>query len=838
MKWLLILILIIPGIVQAQKKNVLFIAIDDLKPLITKYDNKSVQTPNIDRLASLGTTFLNANCQQAVCAPSRASFLTGLYPDKTKVWDLQTIIRDNLPLVITLPQTFRNNGYITTGAGKIFDPRSVDSQFDSVSWSQSFTMRYESKYFDHTKSNYRGYYNPLVEHDWLAYQSYLTTNNITSNSDKVKAMKLFPYAHPSYDSANLPDNAYGDGAMTDYILNLWKELHSSTSPYFLSIGYLKPHLPFKAPKKYWDLHEEKDISIDQFFDRPSDVPDFAWDNNSEVTNQYSDTPLFNGSPFSEAEQKHLIHGYMACVSYVDAQVGKLLSRMDSLNLWDNTIIVLWGDHGWHLGDHNLWAKATNFEQAVRAPLIIVDPDLPNKGQTISSPVEFVDVYPTLCELAGIEPPSGLDGQSMVTLMKNPNVKFRKTAMAQYPRIDHGKDVMGYTLRSENYRYTKWVEMDYKSGIFYGEPVGYQLYDMINDPHETTNLIGNSEYDSIVSFFEMDFKKRNVAQTTPSSYLELTTCDTSYRAPDGQLFFKSGIYSDTLTAMNGLDSIITINLTLKGFKANIINDHSSFLKASIDNASYRWMNCDSQAFINGATEQIFAPRNSGSYAVEITKNACTKLSSCTDFLLPDTTTINITTCDSLYTGPDGQEYNQSGRYIFKLTNNNRDSTVILNLFIDYFGVDIFREGTTFTTSIQNADAYQWINCDTGDTIPSETTQLFQPSSLANYAVIVTKGKCSIASKCMQAEVDQILQTQNLKTLKCYPNPVTNNLLFIELPQDTNRSKIEFLDLNGKVLEVYPFSNQHKLTITTNLTSGTYIIRINTEQKVFHKKVIIE
>ena len=242
------------------QKNILFIAVDDLKPMINSYGYDDMITPNIDNIASKGTIFKNASNQQSVCAPSRASLLTGLYPDQTRVWDLNTLIRDENPDVITLPQYFKNNGYYSVGLGKIFDNRSVDSNYDGVSWSTQFLQGMSSNYYHNNDMGRSGYQDPAVHSAINQYNQYISANNITTVDGKREARKLFPLSKPATEgSQDLPDNAYVDGARTEYAMLKIDEAANSGKPFFLAVGYSKPHLPFVAPKSYWDLYDRENI---------------------------------------------------------------------------------------------------------------------------------------------------------------------------------------------------------------------------------------------------------------------------------------------------------------------------------------------------------------------------------------------------------------------------------------------------------------------------------------------------------------------------------------------------------------------------------------------------
>ncbi|WP_258104177.1 sulfatase [Marinoscillum sp. MHG1-6] len=602
------------------QKNVLIIAIDDLKPLLSAYGDDLAVTPNIDRIAARGTTFLNASCQQAVCAPSRASLLTGLYPDETAVYDLKTLIRDKNPDVITLPQHFKLNGYYTLGAGKLFDPRSVDDQYDTVSWSEEYQHSVSESYYDATTgSGYKGYHNPQTPSDDAAFEQYMIDNPGANESEGVK---LFPDAKPSAEGLELPDNSYKDGATAEWILQKLDQVNEASNPFFLVAGFSKPHLPFNAPKKYWDLYDINDIAIASFQEQPADVPTMVWRNNGEMTNSYSDVPYFQDRDLNDEEQKKLIHGYFACVSYIDAQIGKIIDKMDTTGLMDNTTIVLWGDHGWHLGDHNLWGKHSNLEQAVRSPLIIADPGMGAAGQSSNSPVEFVDIYPTLCDLTGLSKPDELSGKSLLPILEDASATVRYAAMGQFPRGAY----MGYTLRNEQYRYTKWVQMDYDAGERYGAPGGFQLYDLDNDPNETTNLAEDVAFQAVIDSFELEFTRRSVAQSTLSGYVNIKTCESSYTVA-GETYDAPGVYQQTLTAVSGEDSVVTIEIeSVNAVDIDIIVSGNTLL-STMEGVAYEWINCETNEAIAGATGRNFTPEVPGSYAVKLWLDDCSYLSDC-------------------------------------------------------------------------------------------------------------------------------------------------------------------------------------------------------------------
>jgi iduronate 2-sulfatase len=492
------------------KMNVLMIPVDDLKPLLGCYGVKELLTPHIDRLAAQGTVFLNNSCQQAVCGPTRASLMTGMYPDTTGVWDLKTRMRDVNPDVMSMPQYFIEQGYETTGLGKTYDPRCVDKKLDEPSWS----IRYGTQKPLYSTTAARpmwGYHHPETRAAKKKGNAAIKGKKFRSGSARNRALAeaAGPMAAPATECMDVPDDAYPDGALAKGGCAMLEKLAKADKPFFLSVGFVKPHLPFVAPKKYWDLYDAAKIKIHPFQDKAKDPVDIAYHNSGELRS-YSDIQV--KGDLTEAQQIRLIHGYRACVSYVDTQVGVLLDKLDELGIADKTVICLWGDHGWHLGDHAMWCKHSNFEQAVRAPLIVASPSRKG-GRKTNSPTGFVDVFPTLCDLAGLPIPAHLQGKSLTPPMANPKASVRKAALSQYPRNIDGQPVMGYTLRDERYRYVKWVQLNYRRGERKGLLAGAELYDYEKDPNETVNQANNPEFAAIVARFEGIFTEMGVAQHT-------------------------------------------------------------------------------------------------------------------------------------------------------------------------------------------------------------------------------------------------------------------------------------------------------------------------------------
>lgn len=334
--------------VDTRRPNILFIAVDDLKPLLGCYGDANVLTPRIDSLAQRGTVFLNASCQQSVCAPSRVSLMTGTYADTTRVFDLKTQMRDANPHTLTLPEYLSQHGYETTGTGKVYDPRSVDKSFDGPSWTQRFLQNAPRETFSaSTGPSVQGYHDPETKAQARAFKAYVEEHGILASDARgtAAARAKFPRSKPTVESLDLPDDAYSDGVFAAVAMEQMERLAKGDKPFFLAVGMAKPHLPFVAPKKYWDLYDRAAIELAPFQAAPQGAPDFASQPSWELRTYSGIEPA--PAPIPPEVQRELIHGYRACTSYIDAQIGKVLDKLDELELADNTIVVLWGDHGWH-----------------------------------------------------------------------------------------------------------------------------------------------------------------------------------------------------------------------------------------------------------------------------------------------------------------------------------------------------------------------------------------------------------------------------------------------------------------------------------------------------------
>ncbi len=451
----LLLLALSPALFAAAKPNVLLICVDDLKPLLGCYGDKVVKSPSIDRLATRGVLFEKAFCNQAVCSPSRNALLTGLRPQTLGIYELSTNFRKSVPGAVTLPQHFKANGYRAEGLGKIFHVGHGNVN-DEASWS---VPHYSPKTISYAlKEN-----NPPT-----------STREQALFENKTEAWKL-PRGAPA-ESADVPDNAYGDGAIADEaIKRLAAAKQQPDAPFFLAVGFLKPHLPFVAPKKYWDLYDPASFKLPELKQAPEGAPEFAPTTWGELR-QYKDMP--ESGPLTDEQTRHLIHGYHAATSYMDAQLGKVLAALDANGLAENTIIVLWGDHGWHLGDHGMWCKHTNYEQAAHIPLIVSAPGI-SGGQRTQALVESCDIYPTLAELTNLPAPKQGDGRSFASVLKNPATSVRDHAIHVYPR---SAGLIGRAIRTQRHRLVEWKKPGEAS-----ETAILELYDYEADPAETKNL---------------------------------------------------------------------------------------------------------------------------------------------------------------------------------------------------------------------------------------------------------------------------------------------------------------------------------------------------------------
>jgi len=457
----------------ADRPHVLFIAVDDLRPEFGAYGASYIKSPNMDRIAKAGVTFNRAYCQQAVCSPTRSSLMTGTRPDTTKVWDLETHFRVALPNVVTLGQHFKQNGYFVQGMGKIYHGSFDDAPTWSVPWQSP-----------------RGASYALPENLALNQRQFAGTGEPDAKKKGAKKQPTKAGSRgPAFEGAETPDNTFNDGKVAEMAVQALGELSKKNQPFFLAVGFSKPHLPFVAPKKYWDMYDPTKIQLASNKFRPKDAPEYAIQPGGEMR-------AYHGIPAGSIPDdlaRQLKHGYYAAISYMDAQLGKVLDELDRLGLREKTIIVLWGDHGWKLGEHDAWCKHSNAENDTNAPLLISAPGTKQRGVRSDALVEFVDIYPTLSELAGLSLPSHLEGSSFKPLLDDARRPWKQAAFSQYPRTNNGQALMGYSMRTDHYRFTMWVHRNAPDKID-----ALELYDHKADPQENTNLAKLPQHAALVA----------------------------------------------------------------------------------------------------------------------------------------------------------------------------------------------------------------------------------------------------------------------------------------------------------------------------------------------------
>lgn len=441
---------------DVKKPNVLFIIADDLRADLGCYGSPAL-SPNIDKLAKRGVIFNRAYCQQAVCNPSRSSFLAGMRPDTLHQWSNGQHFREKNPDVITLPQWFKQHGYVTRNVGKVFHNWHTKEKGDRRSWSEDEYLHYETHGADAA----------MVE-------------SLPPPSTSLPSPRKYTDV-PLWESRDVPDDAYYDGRVANEAVRVMKEIKDG--PFFLAVGFWKPHAPFNAPTKYWDRYDKTKLpKLNPA--RPRGAPAIAFHDSREILGIPPMNITFKPEEIAEAR-----HGYFANIAYMDEQVGKVLAALESNKLAKDTIVVFFADHGYHLGEHGLWAKTSCFELDARVPMIIAPPDLAIAGKKTDALVELIDLFPTLTDLAGLPPAPGREGKSLVPVLKDPGSQVKQFALTQHPRpayfdrYEKGvPDAMGYSVRTAKVRYTEW--RDWESG----KVLAAELYEHDRDPGELVNKI--------------------------------------------------------------------------------------------------------------------------------------------------------------------------------------------------------------------------------------------------------------------------------------------------------------------------------------------------------------
>ena len=477
----------------SRRPNILFIFVDDLRPDLGCYGNKEIKTPYFDRLAHEGAIFTRAHCQAAACAPSRASVMTGLRPDSTRVWSLGEEFRKTVPDVVTMPQYFHKFGYYTVSLGKIFH----NHMPDRISWDEPDLRPAE-------------YNTPaLIDRDpeSFYYDDELKKELAVVREERIKKN---PKAYAggwaygrSTECSEAPDNAFYDGAQTDLALETLKRIKDRKQPFYMGLGYYRPHLPFVAPKKYWDLYDRNGLSLASNPYLPKFAPVMAADSNYELKGCYDLEFVGHPSVFTLSEDigRRLKHGYYASVSYIDACLGRLLDGLKKLGLDKNTIVVVMGDHGFKLGEHNGWAKQTNYNIDTRVPLFVRVPGISQGGSSCARLTELVDLFPTLCDLAGVDIPPMMEGTSFKPLLGDPLRKWKSAVFSQYHRrptvSPDGNRYMGYSMVTPRHHYVEWRSWDDDKKLA-GDLAASELYDNQVDPDENVNIAGLPENAEIVA----------------------------------------------------------------------------------------------------------------------------------------------------------------------------------------------------------------------------------------------------------------------------------------------------------------------------------------------------
>lgn len=435
-----------------KQPNVLFLAVDDLRPELGCYGHQMIKSPNIDKLASEGTIFEKSFCNIPVCGASRASLLTGIRPTRDRFVTYYTRMTEDAPGAVTIQKHFKEHGYYAVSLGKIAHHNNDNGDH----WSEKPWHPIDEVPGDGPKN-------------WRDYQ--------TEENLKIAASTKDGRAIP-WEAPDIPDNAYFDGKTADKAISEIERLSDGEKPFFIAAGFLKPHLPFNAPKKYWDLYDADKITLPDNYYRPENSPDAAFHNFGELRGYESVPPK---GPVSDEMARKLIHGYYACVSYTDAQIGRILEALEKSGQADNTIVILWGDHGWNLGEHTLWCKHCNFKTSLRTPMILKAPGK-KAGQRTEALAEFVDIFPTLCDLAGLPVPGQCQGESLQAVLDNPAIKGKEAVYSQW--------IKGATVTTQQYAYTEWKHDN-------GEVYARMLYDHEADPFENENISEKAENKALV-----------------------------------------------------------------------------------------------------------------------------------------------------------------------------------------------------------------------------------------------------------------------------------------------------------------------------------------------------
>ncbi len=459
------------------KMNVLFIISDDLRTELGAYGYPHMHTPNIDRLASEGRLFRQAHVQQSICNPSRMSFLTGLRPDEIQVHSNRDHFRARVPEATTIPQHFRENGYRTQSIGKIFH----GGMDDPFAWSVPKVKFSRPKYGPEVQAEADSA-RAVLEKEGKLQRRWLQLDSATGLPIRQIREKGVEFHSISWEAPDVDPFYFADGKNCKYAMQTLDTLAQTGEPFFLAVGFSRPHTPYVAPARFFELYPI-DTLENESRQAPADAPEWAFPGHKELEGYRDITE--GGIP--DEKQRTLRRAYRASVSYIDFLVGALIDHLREINLYDNTVIVLIGDHGYHLGEQNIWTKQTNFDWGTRAPLIVKAPDQKDPGKPTNALVEFIDLLPTLAELADLPVPAPASGKSFASVIESAELSHKDYVFSQYPRKRQGKRAMGYSVRSAEWRYTRWKDRDT------GEILAEELYDMSNNTFEKENLASQPAY---------------------------------------------------------------------------------------------------------------------------------------------------------------------------------------------------------------------------------------------------------------------------------------------------------------------------------------------------------
>ena len=447
-----------------KRPNVLFIAVDDLRPQLGCYGQTKIISPNIDRLAAGGTLFQRSYCMVPTCGASRASLMTGIRPARHRFVTFHTRADEDAPGITTLNTHFQQHGYYTVSNGKVLHVPADNEQ----GWS---------------------------EKPWRpSAPTYQDPENLALARQRKKELGAKKGRGGPFEHYDVADNVYADGLVAEKTIADLRRLKELDQPFFLATGFFKPHLPFVSPERYWSQYDHADVHLPSNYFPPKNAPEGAVHNFGELRS-YAGIPA--EGLVSDEMALNLIHGYYGCVSYTDAQVGKVLDELDRLGLAENTIVILWGDHGWQLGEHTMWCKHCTFETSMRAPLIVRAPGF-TAGQTTTALTEFIDIYPSLCELTGLPLPQHLQGTSFVPLLRDPQAQGKEFAIGRFTNGD--------TIRTDRYRYTEYADRD-------GKLTGTMLYDHQVDPDENENIVDRPELQALVKQLSQQLRE-NMGKDQP------------------------------------------------------------------------------------------------------------------------------------------------------------------------------------------------------------------------------------------------------------------------------------------------------------------------------------